>query len=224
MRTITSLTTIFALALGLTACGDDKNDATTNDPTTNSTPGTSSATETAGTSTGPGTSEPTTDPATSEPTGGSTDPTATTTTTPETSSSTDPTATTTTEPATSSSTDPGTSTGGAGGEAPYQACMSAAECGEGGLCINAMTTGGQIKGSFCSPPCFGPGKICPVAADGVDASQGAQCIFGPMGMSPTNCALICVVGMDECGPESDCEDIGQPPMMGVTLGVCSVPA
>ncbi len=223
MRTITSLTTIFALALGLTACGDDKNDATTNDPTTNSTPGTSSATETAGTSTGPGTSEPTTEPGTSEPTGGSTDPTATTTT-PETSSSTDPTATTTTEPATSSSTDPGTSTGGAGGEAPYQACMSAAECGEGGLCINAMTTGGQIKGSFCSPPCFGPGKICPVAADGVDASQGAQCIFGPMGMSPTNCALICVVGMDECGPESDCEDIGQPPMMGVTLGVCSTPA
>jgi len=85
-----------------------------------------------------------------------------------------------------------------------------------------MLTMDAVKGNFCSPAC--DGDMCPDSADGVNAMAGAQCIFGADPMMPTNCAVICVFGKDDCGPTSECEDIGIPPQMGQTFGVCSHPA
>jgi len=204
MRSINTLTLI--LALGLTACpADDKGD-----------------TDTGVTSTATATAAMTTSGTTAEP--------LTTTGTPTTTDATDSGATdsgTTAEPGTTGGTtaEPGTtggSTGGATDESPYNACASNMDCGMGSFCINAALTMDMVKGSFCSPAC--QMDKCPDPADGVNAQGGAQCLFGTDPMMPSNCAIVCEVGKDDCGPSSDCEDIGIPPQMGKTLGVCTHPA
>ncbi|MBA3549311.1 MAG: hypothetical protein H0T76_22795 [Nannocystis sp.] len=225
MRSITTLTLV--LALGLTACPADKDDTDSATATATVTATMTPVTMTDGdTTTGGGTT-----------TGGTTADISTTVTPPTTTDGTTAEPVTTTESVTTTdgttvepgtttggtTAEPGTTTGGGADESPYNGCASNADCGMGAICINSEVTGGQIKGSFCSPTCSGPGKICPDQAPGVATSQGPQCLFGPQDMPPTNCGIVCAVGMDECGPESDCEDLGQPPQMGVTLGICTVP-
>lgn len=219
MRSITTLT--LTLALALTACTEDKNE-----PETTAATMTASATDgTGGTGTGTDGTGTTADATTTPTTSGASD--SASTTEPAT-STTDP-GTSTTDPGTST-TDPGTSstttggTTGGGDESPYGNCATDDDCEMGAFCINSALTGGQVKGSFCSPACSGPGKLCPDPAAGVAASEGAQCLFGADAMNPTNCAVVCTVGTDECGPGSDCEDIGIAPQMGVTFGICTFPA
>lgn len=177
MRKITSLTTIFALALGLPACGDDKNE-TTNTPTTNTTPDTTGASETASGTTGPGTSEPTTEP-TSEPTTAPATESATTvepetSTAPATESATTTPATegTTVEPGTT--TDDGTSTGGVEPDTkwpPPDLMNMNMPCPE-----NFYPASFVMGGLVCSPKCSGPGMICP---SGDTGSAKGQCVFNP---------------------------------------------
>ena len=232
MRSITTLTLV--LALGLTACPADSDDTATATATVTVTnPMTDGASTTGGgasTTTGGGTtadvSATMTPPTTTD---GTTTVEPGTETTVEPGTTTVEPGTTTVEPGTTTTeTGPGTTvepdtTGGGGDESPYNSCATNDDCGMGALCINAALTDGQVKGNVCSPTCSGPGKLCPAAAAGV-AAQDPQCLFGVDPMSPTNCAIICIVGMDDCGPGSDCEDIGIPPQMGATPGICTFPA
>lgn len=206
MRTTTSLSTLFVLSLGLTACGDDK--GTTTDSTTNTTPMTTSDSETGGSSMGTGTGTGTTETtaATVEPT--TTEPGTTTT---EPGTTTDPSTTgTTTEPGTTgTTTEPGTTTGG--GADLYGPCDAMGMCPEGQDCLSAM----GIEGNFCSPKC--DGMMCP------DANTAAmpQCALSTeMAPQPTNCALICPAGKDEACPMGmTCKDV--PMQMGI--GLCTAP-
>ena len=168
MRTITSLMTIFALALGQAGCGDDTNNTTTSETT----PQTSSATESAGSTTDPTnastTDNPTTTVSSTDPTNGSssTDPTNGSTTTDPTngSSSTDPT-NATTAPETTGGVEPDTKWPPPDVNMPNMPCPDgyvAAQFVEGGL--------------VCAPKCSGPGKICP---SGDTGSAKGQCVFNP---------------------------------------------
>lgn len=231
IRPISTLTVSFALCLA--ACGTDKDmtSATNNTPATVSDSDPSAGSESSGTSSAGDTTE--TPTSTDEGSGtavvttGIVDPSTTSSSTTEPLTTTEPnTSSTATVGSTTDTDSTGGTTGGAVDESPYGACSNDMKnpiaCQDGATCIDAVNTMGQVMGSFCSPMCTGPGKICPDAADGV-AAQGAECIFGADPMKPTNCALICVVGKDECGPASECEDIGFAPMMGVTAGICTTP-
>ncbi len=222
MRSITTLTLL--LALGLTACpADDEDTASATATVTVTNPMTDGvSTSGGGTTTGGGT--------TADVSATMTPPTTTdgTTLEPGTETTVEP-GTTTIEPGTTTemetgpgtTIEPDTTTGGAS-EAPYGPCTTPDDCEEGAICVSPMSVDG-IKGNHCSPACSGPGKLCPDPAAGV-AAQQAQCIFETMPMMATNCAIICIVGTDECGPSSDCEDVGIPPQNGVTPGICTHPA
>ena len=221
MRALTSLTTMFTLALGLVACGDDGKGTTTlpmTMPTTDPT-----ATEaSAGTTTAPGTTTgdtPTTSATTSPTTTGdeasagtTTDPSDGTTTDPSDGTTTDPSDGTTTDPSDGTTTDPsGTSTGGPG-EDLYGPCDAMSMCPAGQLCLMV----GMIEGNFCAPDCEGMG--CPATPAGVTAQ--AMCVLTkPMEMDPTSCALICdpkMMGM--CPDGMTCKPV---PMQ--TIGLCTAP-
>lgn len=167
MRTITSLMTIFALALGQAGCGDDKNETTTSETT----PATSSATEPAGsTSTDPTNGSTTDTPTTADPVT-----TTATTTTDATSGSTttDPTNGSTTDPTNGSTTAPD-STGGVEPDTkwpPPDPNMPNMLCPEGYEAAQFV-----MGGLVCAPKCSGPGKICP---SGDTGSAKGQCVFNP---------------------------------------------
>jgi hypothetical protein len=129
-----------------------------------------------------------------------TDTTTTDTTTTDT-TTTDTTTTDTTTTVAMTTTD--ATGGGGGGDAPYNACMTNVDCG-GAHCMNPNNSG--LVGNVCAPACMG--KPCPPVPANVDASGGAQCRNG-------YCVLICTVGMDDCGPDSNCEWIQAP-----TVGMC----
>lgn len=217
MRTITSLTTIFALALGLTGCGDDKNE-TTGDPTTNTTPMTTGASETAGSSSGSGATEPATEPGTSEPTTGpgTSEPTTEPTTEP---------GTTTADP--SSTTEPETTGGVVTPDTkwpPPDVMNPMMPCPE-----NYVAASFVMGGLVCAPKCSGPGKICPSGDTGSALGQcvfnpdssGAMCMMGEMCMdekemcqmtggggmacleAPSHCALLCNQG-ESCPSGMEC--------------------
>jgi len=226
MRSITTLTLTLVLGLGLTACPAAEGETDTDTAATNTatmTPMTDGGTTTTGATTAEGTTAEGTTTTPTPTTGDTTTAEPETTTTdgttgePGTTTTTDG---TTGEPGTTTTTD-GT-TGGGVAESPYNACASNDDCEMGSFCINSMVTMGAVKGNFCSPAC--ENDMCPDPADGVAAMGGGQCLFGADPMKPTNCAVICVFGSDECGEGSDCEDIGIPPQMGMTFGVCSHPA
>jgi hypothetical protein len=214
MRSITTLT--LTLALALTACTADKGETETDTAATSNVTTTTGGGSTGGTTGEPGTTTtPTTTGATESGTTGEPGTTGAMT------SSTS--LTTTTEPGTTGGSTGGSTGGTTGGAAdPYGACATNNDCEMGSFCINAAVTMDAVKGNFCSPACAG--DVCPDPADGVVASQGAQCLFGADPMMPTNCAVVCEVGADDCGADSDCEDIGIPPQMGKTFGVCTHPA
>lgn len=233
MRSITTLTLL--LALGLTACpADDEDTATATATVTVTTPMTATegvTTTGGGTTTGGTTADvsatmtpPTTTEGTTVEPGTETTVEPGTTTVPATTTegtTIEPGTTTEMETGPGTTIEPDTTTGG-DSEAPYGPCAADADCGEGAFCVSPMSVEG-VKGNVCSPACSGPGKICPAAAAGV-AAQQSQCAFETMPMMATHCALICIVGTDECGPSSDCEDVGIPPQNGVTPGICTHPA
>ena len=194
IRSLTSLSLMTVLSLGLVACGDDgkpmlttatTQPSTTNNPSTtnqNTTePETGTETETAGTD---GMTEGTT------------------------------VSTSTTEPATSTSTtSPATtddSTTGEPAEGFYGPCGAMGECPVGSACV--MLEG--LEGTFCAPQC--DGMTCPDT--GVAGAQGQCVIIEAMGQDPTQCAAICQVANPDCPAGTTCKDVM---MMG--LGICTAP-
>ncbi len=213
MRTLTSLTAMFTLALGLAACGDDKGN--TDSSPTSDTPGTetapSSATDPSGTGTTDGDpsvsgTEPTTtpDPSATEPTT-TPDPTAATEGT-ATEPSTDGTATvgTTTTVDPSEGTTVGTTEDtGAVGEPdpnwppPNPNAMSMDDVCPEGFAPASFSMGGIV----CSPKCTGPGKLC---ADAETGSAAGACVF-----NPTSSGADCMKAGDKCEAEGEvCEMTG----------------
>jgi hypothetical protein len=201
MRTLTSLTAMFTLALGLAACGDDK-EMTSGSPTSD-TPGTvtepatdPSASSTVDPATG---TDPTTTPGPTEP-GTSTDDPPATSTEPATESAT--TVTTTVDPTATSTTEPGTSTETtAGGEPdanwpPPDPMNPMMPCPDG-FAAASFSMGGIV----CSPKCTGPGKLCPEAATG---NAAGQCVF-----NPDSSGADCMMAGEMCEAEGEvCEMTG----------------
>lgn len=216
-----------SLTLVLSACGDDGKEPTTSVTATNTTPsgptsdpGTGSNGTTTDDQTGTTSDDSTTDispTSTTEPATSTTEP-GTTTSEP---------GTTTGEPGTSTTDEPGTTTGG--GLEPgsdYGPCsnnqMNPVAC-DSMFCIDPVSTGNEVKGSFCSPKCTGPGKLCS-KPDGASAQLQPACLFDTNNdMSGDICALVCPIGMDICPTGMTCEDIGIPEQMGVTPGICTHP-
>ena len=78
-----------------------------------------------------------------------------------------------------------------------------------------------IEGCFCSPGCDGAMDMCPTPNEGTGQ---AACALGTDMTMPTQCALICPVGMEGiCPTGATCQDTG---MMqgGVQIGLCTHPA
>lgn len=73
-----------------------------------------------------------------------------------------------------------------------------------------------VEGNFCGCPCAADAD-CPMGPPG---TQGACALVLGMGMTPTNCGLICSVMNDACPEGSTCKTIGQ---MDPDLGLCTFP-
>lgn len=109
---------------------------------------------------------------------------------------------------------------------PYEGCSNAndIECAGEAPCVDATSTNGTVKGSFCAPPCMGAMKTCPVPMD-LDPDVQAFCAFDTdADMVADICALLCIVVNDDCPMGTVCEDIGIPPMMMMQFGICTTPA
>lgn len=217
IRSLTSFSLLTVLALGLPACGDDKDpmvtasNTTNTNPTTNTT-NTTPATTTDGTTDGTGTASAT-DAMTGTETTSEPETTTPTTTVPGT-STTEPATTTESQTSTTGTTvDPETSTTadtttGGGGDGLYGPCGMG--CPADSDCVSLD----GVEGDFCSPKC-GAGVMCPVPDGG---AMGQCALILEMGMDPTNCAAICSVQMQNCPEGTTCKAV---PMQMV--GVCTAP-
>lgn len=108
---------------------------------------------------------------------------------------------------------------------PYESCSNEMDVGCEGdaVCVDASSTNGNVKGSFCAPRCMGMNG-CPGLA-GLDPDVQAICAFDTNGdMMADICALLCNTANDDCPEGSTCEDIGIPEMMMMKFGVCTWPA
>lgn len=233
LRSLAILTLTSTLALGLTACGDDKNDDTTtitatnptNNPSGASQSDTSAATDPATDGTGDTTNIVTGSASEgTDTTANPSEPVTTTvsTTTPgDTSGETgpDPSATepATTEPET---TDPtvGTSTTGDPGVpgSVYGPCDDGMPpCQDGADCLTIM----GLEGNFCSPSC----AMMAACPDNPGGSAMPQCVLTMEGsMDPVNCALVCdpAMGGGQCPGGTSCKQLPAPNDM---FGLCTAP-
>ena len=234
LRSLAVLSLTSTLVLGLTACGDDKNDDTTTITSTNPTnpsgasqSDTSAATDPATDGTGETTNIVT--GSASEGTDTTANPSEVTTTVSTTVSTTtpddtsgetgpDPSATesATTDPAT---TDPtvGTSTTGDPGVpgSLYGPCDDGMPpCQDGADCLSIM----GLEGNFCSPSCAMM-AACPANPSG-DAM--AQCALTMEGSEePVNCALVCMLDTPgQCPGGTSCKQLPPPNEM---FGLCTAP-
>ena len=225
IRSLSSFSLLTVFALGLPACGDDKDPMVTASGTSltgqtgqtgqtgdGTTDGTTDGTEPDSTDGMTGTSDPGTTGPTTTLTTEPTTTTTTATTAPETTTGT--TGTTTLETSTTdTTTDSGTTaddTTGGDDDGSYGPCGMMGECPAGSDCVSLM----GVEGNFCSPQC--EGMMCPAASGGAMA----QCVLIlEMGMDPTNCAAICNPMQDNCPAGTTCKDV--PMQMGV--GICTAP-
>jgi hypothetical protein len=103
------------------------------------------------------------------------------------------------------------SSGGNPTSSDYGMCGA---CAAGEMPVGLM----GVEGCFCSPTCEGMGSACPAPTSGMVAGQ---CILElMMGAGATQCALICMPGMEgQCPDGATCEMV---PMQ--TVGICMYPA
>lgn len=130
--------------------------------------------------------------------------------------------TTAPEPETSTTQpDPDTSgnteTSGQPPDMPYGPCLADEDCAPGNICANSDSSGRELMGNFCAPPCV-KDTDCPDVA-GVDYTQ-AQCLLG---VPYQYCVLVCVLDKEECGLGTSCEDVGFNEVGGVIYGLCTNP-
>lgn len=71
-----------------------------------------------------------------------------------------------------------------------------------------------IEGCFCSPSCDGLMSMCPTPNMGTGM---AQCVLGPQGADPNQCALLCQLDGDDCPMGATCQDTG------MNIGLCTHP-
>lgn len=108
-------------------------------------------------------------------------------------------------------TDVGESSGGNPSSSDYGPCDM---CAPGEMPVGVM----DVDGCFCSPGCDGAGSECPAPTAGMVAGQ-CVLVLEQGSTDPTQCALVCMPGMDgQCPPGATCEMI---PMQ--TLGLCMFP-
>ena len=103
------------------------------------------------------------------------------------------------------------SSGGNPTSSDYGMCGA---CAAGEMPVGLM----GVEGCVCSPTCEGMGSPCPAPTSGMVAGQ---CILElMMGAGATQCALICMPGMEgQCPDGATCEMV---PMQ--TVGICMYPA